>query len=124
MVQRRRGRFLLLLNFVFEQEEDEDVLLVSDWNQDDELDRCEIWDESTVVGHSNNRGIDSAKSNMIDGAINGSERRIAEIDDEEEEDVLLVGDYERDVEEGLEAVVISSAVVVEGEWVRRTQVNT
>lgn len=78
-----------------QEEKEEDVLLVSDWKQEDEFDKGEVW--GGVIPNAANTG---SNHSIDDLDVHGIQPEtvvassIARIDDDEDDDVLLAGDFE------------------------------
>lgn len=93
-----------------DDEDDEDVLLVSDWDQDQDgggmLDDC----NDEVVRPSSNRGDHANTDQAIRSTVDTTAAAGNHEDKDADEDVLLVDDYNPDVEEEVEFEVMSSPV--------------
>lgn len=84
------------------------MLLVSDWDQDGEdiLDNCDVADRPS--SHSDHGYRDYSRCDSVDTLVVG-------IQEDDENDVLMVDDYNPDVEEEVEFEVLSSPVATGGD---------
>lgn len=104
------------------EESEDDVLLVSDWDEDADgtlLHDYHIVDPSTLVGEpghaSSGRTIAVAKLNgmgITGGSTGNNDREGGDEDEDVDVDVLLVGDYEPDTEE--EATIFGMSLPLPG----------
>lgn len=95
---------VILLHFSMHQNpdennEEEDVLLVSDWEEmdNDAVRREEDWELPTISGEETHLTSCTDPDTKTNGVVGSSIEPC--MDDEEEEDVLLVGDYIPEQEE-------------------------
>lgn len=101
-----------------DDDDDEDVLLVSDWDENvegvDVLDECDVADGSRRTDHNHDHQISANREQTGRGrhTVEAQPRKDpgGSIETEDEEDVLLVGDYDPDTEEEAGLVEILSPV--------------